>query len=564
MVKNPRPISCNINGDSMGDNASRRRFMDIMGRLRPNGAFVLNNLGTALEMTQLVSKGSPVIFRAYDPFGDRGKHGESFDNQFHQINRDPVQVLNLLEQQYGNHRDKLVFAFGMNEPSHNNGVKGSELSQLTDWIIKFAYAAKGRGFRLALGEIATDKSIEAYSAPQVQNGAWDSYIRMLDDLRGWHIPTFHSYASYTPAANAIIALGGDPLDRDDMHPDNWPKAKLATKRIQWGVDAQGKPNMVMPPHYNIGRELLLTHVRAGELGLAPIPYWITECFIDAKTEMPRYEEAKNRFRWGQFDSMRGMFGHWAYWAWIMGKQANQFTANEFSQFAFACIEWMVETHPNEAQVFCPFAANTLWDTPQGMNFLRPELALFWELCIDYNNQREKELGQATPPPPMVDTRFPPASDSDWYAGQMKVNHTGATTLVRSTPSKSANNALPAPNVITQDWQAVKWNIGTAWLVQEQSTGLTWMPIVINGLNAWVSAAHVTTKDAVQVNKPAPNPVPPAPTPLPNDETLYLVDMGATMVIRETTRTEMMNFFRLMLGDLQAATVYKPPAEEDSE
>ena len=489
-----RPIGQHIIAESV---SNWDGLLDMMSRVRPDGAFVLGDASQAMQIKDVCNDGATVIVRDYDPLEDSSTL--SFDNAFHQIHPlDQIDnLINHMERKWGNVREELVICFGYNEPSHNDNHPDKTLDKMLEWFIEWAYKTRERGFRVTLGEIATDKTIRGFNHWDVQNGRWDDYIRMLDDMRGWHIPTFHSYTSFVTPFNRIESRGGNSLNRDDVHPDNWDWSPLElTPQFYNG-------GWVMPPHYNIGREILITHIRAGQLGLDPIPYWITEGDIDSKSNQQGYHEAQKRFKYGNFSPMRGVWGHRGYWAWIHGKSDDEFTDDEFAEFMFLNTKWMIETHPDEMMVLNPFtiAETGEWNVPAGFNRFRPELVAYWEQVIEYHDERETMTQSPIDPvpeiPPLSDNRIPPETDPNWFTGQVKINHGGNSTLIRSTPRKTDSNVLSIR--ITQDWQDAKFNMGLDWAV---SDGLyVWVAIEIDGVQGWASSEHFMIRNQVPVNVP---------------------------------------------------------------
>src|SRR5690242_13501220 len=112
-----RPIGVSVIPDTFSD-LEWDWYLTRVEHLKPSGAIVIGHTQRALELKSVCADDAEVIFRGYDPFNDRPKYF-TFDNQFHQIHRDPFLVLDNLERTMGNLLDKFTWSWGLNEPSHN-------------------------------------------------------------------------------------------------------------------------------------------------------------------------------------------------------------------------------------------------------------------------------------------------------------------------------------------------------------------------------------------------------------------------------------------------------------
>lgn len=327
-------------------NNRRATIQSELQSYRANWQFFLGDEGLMLSVLPYVDKG--VIYRVFDPFHE-WTDGGTFDNAFWQ-NHTPDEIISYVQVHLSHllQYDNIVFSIGNNEPT-TSGKTGAFLN----WCIDLANKGKQAGIRFAIAEIATAKSVWH---DEVQNGVWDEFIRTMDKHRGFHIFTIHEY---TTGLLPACLLPDYPLNLDNfdaLKKSNWQNAKINTETIEG--------------NYHIGRGMLVSHVRAKQIGIQPIPFVVTECAFDWNADVMSTEERKQRI--GNLrnafkpptnhDVLRGSTGHQRYHEWLMQKTGFQ---GDWNDYLFEQYRWLVNAYPSECEGLNIFSLNHDWDSPEG-------------------------------------------------------------------------------------------------------------------------------------------------------------------------------------------------------
>lgn len=343
--------------------------------------FCLGNEGLAIELLSRTENG--VMLRVFDPFHE-WTPGGTFDNTFWQTHS-PESIIAYIKTRLSHllQYDNLVFSIGNNEPTTRGNTPA-----FIRWCVRLADLGHEAGIRFAIAEIATAKSVWH---DEVIAGVWDSLIRAMDKYRGFHIFTIHEY---TTGLLPACLLPDYPLNLDNpdvLKQSNWSNAKINLDSIEG--------------NYHIGRGALVSHVRAKQIGIEPIPFVVTECAFDWMADVvsnPERAETlghlENRYKVATHDFMRGSTGHQYYHEWIMRETG--FTG-DWNDYLFEQYRWLASAYPAECEGLAIFALNHDWDIPEGHDMSHPRNDKFRQRVIN------EPLGEATMTQPTPINPFNP-------------------------------------------------------------------------------------------------------------------------------------------------------------
>ena len=329
---------------------------------RANWHLVLGDKAEAVALLPHVNTG--VIYREFDPFNE-WTDGSTFDNYFW-TKHTPESIINHVKQHHSDvlHHDKLYFSIGNNEPATKGKTK-----DFVQWCVKLADLGYLEGIRFAIAEIASAKTIDH---GEVESGLWDDLLRVMNDYRNFHIFTVHEYTTGILPASLLPDYPLNLNKPDVLRHDGWVSAKLNLKTIAG--------------NYHLGRGALVTHVRAKQIGLDPIPFVVTECAFDWMEDINNSPERQAvidplrlAFKPVNHDALRGSTGHELYHHWLMVKTSY---IGNWNDYLFAQYKWMVNAYPDECGGFCIFALNRDWNVPEGHDMSLPRNAGFRQLVID--------------------------------------------------------------------------------------------------------------------------------------------------------------------------------------
>lgn len=316
-----------------------------------------------IELAYALRQRANVIYRVFDPFNEYTT-GSSFDNEFW-LNHSPQDVVDWIRTRH-NDRTDFVWSVGNNEPTTSGKTR-----QFVQWCVELAHLGYQHGIRFAIAEIASAKTIQH---DEIKAGLWDDLIVTMNTYRDFHIFTFHEY---TTGLLPATFLPDYPLNLDDpqaLAQSNWQSAKMNLTSIDG--------------NWHIGRGALITHGRAKQLMLDPLPFVITECAFDWMADIistPERAETiahlENRFRMPSHDFMRGSTGHRQYHEWLMSETG---FAGDWNDYLYAQYQWLISAYPPELEGICIFALNADWDLPEGHDMSHPRNDKFRQLVIQDN------------------------------------------------------------------------------------------------------------------------------------------------------------------------------------
>lgn len=381
-------IGFNIEGGDLGSN--RGQIVSELTSYRPNWQLCLGDEGLAVQLLAHVEQG--VIYRIFDPFGEWTPEG-SFDNEFW-LNNSPGAVVQYILNTHSHllHHDKLVFTVGNNEPTTDG-----KTADFVAWCVKLADIGKQHNIRFAIAEIASAKSIKH---DEVIAGVWDDLIRTMDKYRGFHIFTVHEYTTGILPATFLPDYPLNLNQPDVLDHDNWKNAIMNLSTIEG--------------NWHLGRGALISHVRAKQIGIEPIPFVVTETAFDwmsdvIESDNPEIEAQRKAvveplrtaFKPLMHDALRGSSGHQMYHDWLINKTG---FIGDWNDYLFAQYRWLVDVYPDECEGFCIFALNRDWDIPQGHDMSLPRNDKFRQLIITQ---------ESVPVPDPIPVIFnPPLFDAD--------------------------------------------------------------------------------------------------------------------------------------------------------
>lgn len=421
-------LGWNYEGQDLGSN--KVQIVSELTSYRANWHLALGDEALAIKLLSHVDKG--VIYRIFDPFGE-WTEGSPFDNEFWD-NHPPDSIIQHI---LGHYRhllgyDNLVFSVGNNEPSTAGKTK-----EFVAWCVELADLGYKHGIRFAIAEIASAKSI---NHDEIKSGVWDDLINAMHVYRDFHIFTFHEYTTGILPATLLPNYPLSLNQPDALHHDNWKHAKLNLFTIEG--------------NWHLGRGALITHVRAKQLGLEPLPFVITESAFDWMSDVIEsddkaveaqrkavVEPLRNAFKSAGHDALRGSTGHQMYHDWLINKTG--FTG-DWNDYLFAQYQWMVDAYPDECEGFCIFALNRDWDLPEGHDMSLPRNDKFRQLIIT----SQKEAPDMPTPiifnPPLFDCNMH-VSHGIWnLRADMTINSKPIalldTTIRRMKVSKKTNHA----------------------------------------------------------------------------------------------------------------------------
>jgi len=431
----------NIEGQDLG--GRRADVLTFAKSYRPNYHLVMGDLDMALELVDHVEEG--LIYRDFDPYGEHALT-ENFDNYFWLTHNDPKRIVRDIADRYSGVLDKFIFTFGNNEPTTLGKTK-----DFLHWCVQLMHEGASAGVRLAVAEIAVAKSIWH---SEVRNGVWDDFIRTLDQYRDWHIFTVHEYTTGILPATLL-----------PDYPYNLANPLLV------GKDAWGNAYMEMGEisgNYHLGRGLLVSRVRAQQIGIDPLPFVITEGSFDWMDDVDRnhnnFVSQTLRYKWNTapFDPLRGLLGHRQYHEWVM-RETNY--AGTWLDFVDDQYEALIAIYPNEMRAICQFAKNRDWLIPQGHDMSTGEFDYYDQLIIArYKRQTSVQEEDE------VDFSIA----TGWQFTAKQVTYNGNTFLnLRSSPALDGNkvgqldagrpyNMVVSDETLDNDgytWRAFRWQAG---------------------------------------------------------------------------------------------------------
>lgn len=425
---------------------------------KPKYLFLLNGIGRAREIKKNLPN-TTIITRAFDPFNQwQGGKNPTFDNTFWQTNS-VAKVVDWMKANLANDKG-FIHAVGTNELSHNDALSGKTLDDMLKWLIDFMDKSRLAGFRIAVGELASAKTIKP---EDVEAGRWDDYLRAIKQHAGWHLPTFHDYTTGVLAATLMPNYPENLFNRDAIQQMHWPKAlPLGT----WG--------------WHLLRHELLQNRSVG-LGLGRFQYGITECPWDMMSDINNHNQAltrlKDAFGMAEYTKdIRGLLSHRNYFGWVLGK--GSLSDIEFGEYAFAQLKWMAEIYPDECLFLAQFGWNQDWEIPEGADFSVPSLKHYRNLVAAYQPSEQPIPPVVTPPkePIMLEKR---------------IRSNATATNVRA--EKSLTSAILG--VLRPEW--------VDCLVSDDYALATWVKVGVGTLSGYVSRQYVDIENRL-IETPEPS------------------------------------------------------------
>lgn len=436
-------ITFNVDAEDLRDANEFRRWRDAA---KPKYLFILNGLWLARE-TKAKYPDCVVIHRVFDPFNDWPKGNQTFDNSFWQMHS-VDKLIAFMNVHLANDKH-LLHTVGYNEPSHNDSVGGKTLDDMLNWYIELMDKARANGFKLAIGEIASAKTIKP---EDVEKGRWDNFLRALKRHQGWHIASFHDYTTGILPATLMPNYPENLFNRDALQESNWP---------------QSLPSGTWGWHF-LRHELL--EQRSMTLGLGRFAYGVTEFSWDMMSDINNHNQAldrlKSNFGMPEYNhDLRGITSHRRYFAWVLNKATLSDT--EFGAFAFAQSKWAANIYPDECLFQANFAWNQDWELPEGADYSVPSMRPYRDMLANYS----AAMGGPTPVPPPPP---PPTPDPVIPMLDAKIRSKATEgTRIRQAP---LNGAILG--IIPNTWVNAE--------IQADYSSAAWPKLVVNGLSGYAS------------------------------------------------------------------------------
>lgn len=365
-------LTFNVDSEDLRDAGE---FLSWVTAANPKFLFIMNGLGRARQIKNAFPT-ITIIHRSFDIFNDwRGGANPTFDNTFWQ-SHSVHQTIEWMKANLGAYKD-FIHTVGNNEPSHNDGIPGKTLDDMLQWQIDLMDSSRAAGFRMAIGEFASAKSIRP---EDVDAGRWDKWLKAIKRHEGWHLPTSHAYTTGILPATLMPDYPENLFHREALQRPNWPKAFPLG---HWG--------------YHLLREELL-ETRSVYLGLGRFKYGITEATWDMMADINNHNQALSRLKDAHGipaynNDIRGVLAHRKFFEWVLNKRLND---AEFSEYVFEQVKWMAEIYPDDCLFQAAFGWNQDWEIPEGADFSVPALRHYRNLVASYNPSEEIPMPEPIP------------------------------------------------------------------------------------------------------------------------------------------------------------------------
>lgn len=357
-------FSFNINGLA----ASNWQQLLAWGqKVKPTYTLIMDDKNRAKEWQNNIGG---VIYRTYD----------ERDNYYHQ-HVTPLQAAINLENNHSDMKDMWHY-YRLNEP-------GGDWSELQDWLIDFAEAAKARGFKITTCGLAVAKTF--LSPAWVQAGNCDKLIHYAHDNQDTFLIDTHEYTTGMAWSGHTPNYPANLFDRQATIDGQ------VNSKIDW--DSYGA-------NWHLGRSGWVTNSRAIELGYEPLPFVMTEAIFDWMPDIftgdneyvtidseQKHTETELRARYGDDlynRDIRGVLGHRRFMEWYaMNSHTTVISDDRFADVVMENFDWMQREYPDNCKTIMFFSMNENWRIPEGHDYIPIANALLPKM---------ESLAETIPPP----------------------------------------------------------------------------------------------------------------------------------------------------------------------
>lgn len=255
-------------------------LLDVLKQLKPFTIGVIDNPALLVNILNAV----PEIEIGWHRFTEGGE-AELWtnDSNFHQL----IDAF----RGAGLHNHPRAWLYMMNEPV----AHGKDLPRMTSWMVRAMTAARSAGIKCVMGNLGS----AVYQKLEIDSGAFDEYLRKLDEWRDTMIAGFHEYGPPILPMGAAGRTTNDAyhLDPAMTQPDHWPSP--------WDVQVSGRQNGSLESNYFIGR-IYWWDERANHIGVRPPRKLITEAGQDRLDIKNVYDEIGKKYSPLPFLTVRGI------------------------------------------------------------------------------------------------------------------------------------------------------------------------------------------------------------------------------------------------------------------
>ena len=358
----------NINGGHVGD---ENYFLDFTKALNPAWVLVMSNDILADKITNITNGNTEVIARYWS--GDDGSQWQ------HMSPRDYANSLMV-----GN---KHHWKYILNEP----WAKAPEIPRMANWIAEVVSIMVDNGYKV----IAPNFPPGNGETWQIDNGYFDNLLKTMATYKGRAMFATHEYSGVTlPSGVGTFGIW-DLLDKDKLHPDNWPD-----------VDDLG--NFTEERRGNLWHLLRSTWFtnRAKSLGLGELDVVITEFGWDRMVDMTQgqnhiFDALEKRYGVaGNYSTLQGPYSLaniWDYYWSELGWSTSRAIVEQ--------LKWADSIYPDNYQSMLPFMwtigenGDVNWSGDRGYDYANDKE--LHQLLLDWSAGIQEEPEEPVEPPVII-------------------------------------------------------------------------------------------------------------------------------------------------------------------